>query len=81
VNVQPRQTMRCVQNVVYANANVTIVHLASGGGSGSATPSRFIPCKNARVNVIINQFTKPSLGKIFGVHGFNYIKQAGYCQT
>lgn len=81
INVQPCQPMCGVQNVVYTNTNVTIVHLASSSRTMATTPPWLVPCKNACVNVIIDQFAKSSLRNIFSFHGFNYIKQAGYCQA
>lgn len=81
IRIQPRQSVSGVQHIVHANANVAIVHSTACRVAGSATPSSFVPSKLSRVRNVINQFAKPSLGKFFNVHDFNYIKQAGHCQA
>ena len=81
VRVQPRQPMRGVQHVVYANANVAVAHSASGRVAGAAPPSGFVPCEFARIGIVVDQFTESCLGKRFGAHGLNNIKQAGNCQA
>lgn len=81
VRVKPRQPMRGVQHVVHADANVAVAHSASCRVAGTATPSGFVPCKFARIRVVIDQFAEPCLGKWLGVHGLNNIKQAGVCQA
>ena len=81
VRVQPRQPMRGVQHVVYADANVAVAHLASCRVTRTATPSGFVPCKFTRIRIVVDQFTESCLGKWFGAHGLNNIKQAGGCQA
>lgn len=81
VRVQPRQPMRCVQHVVYADANIAVAHSASCRVTRTATPSGFVPCKFTRIRIVVDQFTKSCLSKWFGVHGLNNIKQAGGCQA
>jgi hypothetical protein len=81
INVQPRQPMRGVQNVVYPNTNVIVSHSASSRVAGAATSSGFIPCKLARIKIVIDQLTESRLRQLFGVHGLNDIKQAECCQA
>lgn len=81
MRIQPRQPMSGVQHVIHANANVTVVHSAPRRIAGAATPSGFVPCKFARIRVVVNQFTKLCLSKLFGAHGLHNIKQAGDCQA
>ena len=81
INMQPRQSMRGIQNIVHTNANVTVAHSAPSRIARSATASGFIPSKLACIGIVMDQFAKPSLGKLFSVHGLNNIKQAGNCQA
>jgi len=80
VRIQPRQPMRGVQHVVYTHANIAVAHSASCRVAKAATPSSFVPCKFARIRVVVDQFAKFCLGKLFGTHGLHNIKQAGGCQ-
>lgn len=81
ISVQPCQPMRSVQNVVYPNTNVIVSHSASSRVAGAATSSSFIPCKLARIKIVIDQFTESRLRQLFGVHDLNDINQAECCQA
>jgi len=81
MNVQPRQSMRGVQYVVKPNANVPVLHAATRSVARPTATTRLIPCKNARVSVIVDDFPQAGLSQLVGIHDLNNIKQAMRCQA
>ena len=81
MNVQPRQSMRGVQYVIKPNADVSVFHAATRSIARPTATTRLVPCKNARVGVIVDDFPQTGLSHLFGIHDLNNIKQAMRCQA
>ena len=81
VNVQPRQSMRGVQYVVQSDGYVPMPHAAANYISGTASPARHVPPKNAGFRVVGHERFKAVLRDSFAVHDLNNIRQVGDCQA
>ena len=64
VCVKPRKAMRAVQNIVYTNADIPVLHQAPRHGTLTAFSSSHGPLKNPRIRVITDEFFQPFYGKL-----------------
>lgn len=75
-HIQPRQTMRSMQHIIYADAPVASVHTATGQFSWCTLASCQSPSKYPSYGVIIDKLLEPFLCKKIGVHGTYNITDA-----
>ena len=61
--VKPRKAMRAVQNIVYTNADIPVLHQTPSHGTLTAFSPGHSPLKNTRIRVITDKFFQPFYGK------------------
>ena len=64
VCIKPRKAMRAVQDIVYTNADIPVLHQAPSHGTLTAFSPGHSPLKNPRIRVITDEFFQPFYGKL-----------------
>ncbi len=82
VSIKPRKPVRSVQEIVYTNADIPMLHHTPCHGTLTAFSPGYSPLKKPGIRVIINKFFQPLYGK-FGHHmhsfaPFVYINAAAH---
>jgi len=80
MRVKPRKTMRAMQNIIYPNTDIPVLHQAPRYVAFTAFPPRYSPLKNTCVRVITDKFLQSFYGKLghrmFSITPFVYINIA-----
>ena len=62
--VKPREAMRAVQDIIYTNADIPVLHQAPSHGTFTTFSTGRSPLKNPRIRVITDEFFQPFYGKL-----------------
>lgn len=80
VCVKPRKAMRAMQNIVYPNTDIPVLHTTSRHITFTAFSPRHSPLKNTRIRIITDKLFQACYGKLghfmFSIAAFVYINNA-----